>query len=77
MDTHYCTLGILVVGNFFTGGTTYPALPPPASLREAFSLLPYTLQTLCGDIHFPIYDGKALMNWVAKKNVLYGASDAS
>jgi hypothetical protein len=62
MDTHYCTFGILVVENFFTGGTNYPAPPPPESLHEAFSLLPYALQTLCGDIHFPSDDGKVIMD---------------
>lgn len=78
VDTHFCTQGIIVVGHFFGDYNDSQFItPPPQSLREAFSLLPELLQQICGNVHIPNDDGRALMEHVLNKNKLYGASDAA
>lgn len=77
VDTHFCSHGLLVVGKFCPISRTPSVNIPPTSLREAFSRLPSSIQTKCGDIHFPNDDGKAIMDRVATNNTLFGASDAS
>jgi hypothetical protein len=47
-------------------------------LAEAFSYLPASLQHICGYIHMPPDNGKAIIEAISSRDsILFGASDAS
>jgi hypothetical protein len=69
-----------VVGKILTENAPRNNLPrhAPSTLMEEFNKLDTSLCQICGNVCFPVVDGKLLMKKISQKNkMLVGASDAS